>query len=417
MKSLMDTPVVLLVGARQTGKTTLARSLAGDREDAKYVSLDDLTTQGAAMTDPVGFIAGAETLTVIDEAHKAPRLFAAIKAAVDRDRRPGRFLLTGSTNVLFVPHVSDSLAGRMEIVRLAPFSQGEIEGVREGFIDAVFAEELSSATASAVRHDEEAMLWQRILMGGYPEVITRRDEERRHAWFASYLTTILQKDVRDLADVKGLTDMPRLLSILAARTSGLFNAAEVGREAGIPYATLQRYLALLEAVYLWQPLPAWSANLGKRLVRAPKAHLGDSGLTAHLTGAVEAGLAPQATWRGRLLEDFVVAELGRQAEWARTRVRLWHYHDTRRREADVILEDAAGRIVAIEVKAGATIDARDLASFRSLADDLGSRLRAAIVLYTGSETVPFGPRMFAMPVDALWHTGAVSNERERLARI
>lgn len=253
------------------------------------------------------------------------------------------------------------------------------------------------------------MLWRRVLAGGYPEAVARPDEERRQAWFASYLTAILQKDVRDLARIAGLTDLPRLLGILAARTSGLFNAAEAAREARIPYATLQRYLALLEAVYIWRPLPAWSANLGKRLVRAPKAHLVDSGLTAHLMGIREHGLAPQALLRGRLLEGFVVAELRRQATWAHPRVRLWHYRDTQQREADIVLEDAAGRIAAIEVKAGSTIDGRDLASLRSIAEDLGPRLHAAIVLYTGGETVPFGPRMFAMPIDALWRLGAGSN--------
>ncbi len=413
----MDTPVVLLVGARQTGKTTLAGILAAETAGSRYVSLDDLTTQAAAAADPEGFVAGSGALTVIDEAHKAPLLFAAIKSSVDRDRRPGRFLLTGSTNVLFLPQVSDSLAGRMEIVRLAPFSQGEIEGVREGFIDAVFAGDLSSATMSTTRHGEQTTLWRRILIGGYPEVVAREDEERRHAWFASYLTAILQKDVRDLARVAGLTDMPRLLAILAARASGLFNAADVAREARIPYATLQRYLALLEAVYLWQPLPAWSANLGKRLVRAPKAHLCDSGLTAHLMGLLQTGLAGQETLRGRLLESFVAAELGRQAAWARVRVRLWHYRDARRREADIIIEDAAGRIVAVEVKAGATIDARDFDSLHSIAEDLGPRLVAAIVLHTGEETVPFGPRMFAMPVDALWRLAAVANTCESAQRV
>jgi uncharacterized protein len=412
-KALRDTPVVMLVGARQTGKTTLARSIVADNPGSVYLSLDDLSTQAAAVADPVGFVGRRDVLTVVDEAHKAPALFVAIKAEVDRDRRPGRFLLTGSASVFFLPAVSDSLAGRVEILELSPFSQGEIEGVREGFLAAVFTEKpersLSDSFAERPSDAPGLPLIDRVLCGGYPEVTTRPDEERRHAWFSSYVMSILQKDVRDLARIAGLTDMPKLLSLLAARAGGLFSAAEVSREARIPYATLHRYLVLLQTVYLWAPLPAWSTNLIKRIVRAPKVHLCDSGLTAYLYGASQGDLMRRPTLWGSLLETFVVGELRRQAAWSRPRVSLWHYRDSRRREIDILLEDHAGRIVAIEVKAAATVEGRDFASITRIAEDLGPRFCAGIVLYDGVQAIGFGQRLFALPVSALWRLNALPN--------
>jgi AAA domain len=212
--ALRDTPVVLLNGARQTGKSTLARDIA-TKLGGDYITLDDTTVLSGAMADPAGFLRGLGTMTVIDEVQKAPALFPAIKIQVDTDRRPGRYLLTGSANVLLLPKISESLAGRMEIISLWPLSQGELRDRRESFIEHVFAPELRRLSRVTPQDLDVAAL---VATGGYPEAITRTDESRRHDWFNSYLTAILQRDVRDLANIEGLTDMPRLLSLLAARS-------------------------------------------------------------------------------------------------------------------------------------------------------------------------------------------------------
>lgn len=394
--ALADTPVVLLNGARQTGKSTLAVALAGEF-GMRYVTLDDATALAAASTDPLGFLKGLGTSAVIDEVQKVPALFPAIKALVDADRRPGGYLLTGSANVLMLPKLSESLAGRMEIISLAPLSQGELEGRREGFIDAVFRPgPLGNPGGEGVAPLD------RILAGGYPEAVSRPAGKRRDAWFASYLTAILQRDVRDLAHIEGLTDMPRLLSLLAARTSGLLNMSELSRSCGIPQTTLKRYLGLLEAAFLFQLLPAWSANLGKRLVKSPKIHLADTGLAAFLTGQTPARLASDPTCLGRLWETFAVNELKKQATWSEARVGLYHYRTTTGQEVDVVLENAAGSLVGIEVKAATTVVGKDFSGLRALAEDGGGRVVRGVVLYNGDQTIAFGDQLAAVPLSALW---------------
>lgn len=396
--ALADTPVVLLHGARQSGKTTLVREVAA-RSQATYLTLDDAGTLAVATRDPTGLISGTEGMLVIDEVQKAPGLLPAIKLSVDRDRRPGRFLLTGSAQVLLVPQVSESLAGRMEILTLWPFSQGEIGGSPEGFVDAVFGHR---APALEPQPPDGPALRHRLLRGGYPEAVERASEERRRAWFGAYITAILQRDVRDLSNIAGLTDMPRLLSLLAARASGLLNKAELSRESGIPYATLDRYLTLLEITFLLRPLPAWSGNLGKRLTRAPKVALCDTGLQAHLTGVTGERLDREPGLTGPLLEAFVAMELTKQATWSRTRAELFHFRTAAGREVDLVLEDGAGRVVGIEVKAAAGFGRRDLAGLRALAEDLGPRFHRGVLLYAGEGVVPAGDRLWALPVDALW---------------
>ena len=396
--ALSDTPVVLINGARQTGKTTLVRSLVRERVDARYFSLDDAAVLAAAAGDPTGFVAAGDGLVVIDEVQKVPDLLPAIKLAVDRDRRPGRFLLTGSAHVLTLPRISESLAGRIEILTLWPFSQGEIAGTPEGFVDAVFS---SDPPRLGDEPPGSPDLRTRVVLGGFPEVLERADEDRRRAWFASYVSTILQRDVRDLANIESLTDMPRLLSLLASRVSGLMNKAEISRDADIAYATLDRYLALLQMTFLFQPLAAWSGNLGKRLTKAPKVHLCDSGLAAHLMGMI-GGRPRDPTTIGPLIESFVAMELRKQASWARTQVSLYHFRTAARREVDLMLEDGAGRVVAIEVKASATFGKRDIGGLRSLAHDLGKRFHRGVLLYGGETVVPLGDRLQAMPISALW---------------
>jgi predicted AAA+ superfamily ATPase len=402
-EALRDTPVVLLNGARQTGKSTLVGSgMLGDHE-ARYLTLDEAGVLAAAEADPSGFLSGLEGPVILDEVQRSPGLFPAIKAEVDRDRRPGRFLLTGSANVLLLPRLSESLAGRMEILTLWPLSQGEIEGVKEGFVDAVFTGGLLSIPDGP---GGTPNLHERLLRGGYPEVLGRSSESRRRAWFGSYVTTILQRDVRDLSNIEGLTELPRLLSLLAARSASLVNYAELSRSASMPQSTLKRYVSLLEATFLVSTLPAWSSNLGKRLVRSPKLLLCDTGLISGMQGLSAERLASDPVLIGPLLENFVAMELRKQSAWSDTQPRLFHFRTQTGQEVDLVMENAAGRIVGVEVKASATVGARDFRGLRALAEASGDRFRRGIVLYTGKTAVPFGENLHALPVGSLWNKTA-----------
>lgn len=409
--ALADTPAVLLTGARQTGKSTLVQELAATVHPARYLTFDDAGVLAAAQADPAGFLAGLEGAVVLDEVQRAPELFLALKAAVDRDRRPGRFLLTGSANVLLLPRLAETLVGRMEVLTLWPFSQGEIEGLTEGFVDAVFADTLPHLTAT---RDGWPELLERMLRGGYPEVLERPTEDRRSAWFGSYITTLLQRDVRDLSHIEGLTAVPRLLALLAARTTALLNFSELSRSIAMPQSTLKRYLALLETTFLVQPLPAWSSNLGKRLVKAPKVILNDTGLITSLLALNRERLTVDRGLAGPLLENFVVMELRKQAAWSRTRTLLFHCRTQTGQEIDVVLEDSAGRLVGIEVKASATVSAHDFKGLHALAEMAGPRFQRGVVLYTGTEPLPFGARFQALPVQALWRLGSRTEQKRHV---
>jgi hypothetical protein len=394
---MTDTPVVLLTGARQTGKTTLAQAMAAG-SGARYFTLDDSATLALAAGDPSGFIRNLPGPVVLDEIQKAPSLFPAIKLAVDQDRRPGRFLLTGSANVMTLPRLSESLAGRMEVIPLYPFSAGELAGAAEGFVPRLFAGAIGSLKQAPASEDIAA----RLTRGGYPEAIQREAEDRRAAWFASYISTILQRDVRDLARVDALHSLPNLLKLLAARASGLLNLADVGRDAGLPHTTLTRYLALMETVFLVHRLPAWSRNLGQRLVKAPKLHLVDTGLACHLLGANSQRLSEDRPLLGRVLESFVVGELRRQISWTDSRTALYHFRTATGSEVDVLLEQPDGSVAGIEVKASATVGSSDFTALKALRDQLGQSFRAGVVLYLGDQIVPFGDKLWLAPMPALW---------------
>jgi len=402
LDALSDTPVLLLNGARQTGKSTLAQSIAEQAHPARYITLDTASVLAAVRHDAAGFLAGIDGAVVIDEVQKAPELFPAIKAEVDRRRKAGRFLLTGSTNVLLVPHLSESLAGRIEILSLWPFSQGELAGVEETFVDALFADKLPLQNAPA-ESESPLSLHGRIIGGGYPEAVGRTKADRRRAWFESYITTILQRDIRDLANIEGLISLPRLLAVAAARSPALLNFAELSRTLAMPQSTLKRYMTLREATFLIQHIPAWSGNLTKRLVKTSKLVMADTGLMAHLLGLNQERLAA-GEMIGPLFESFVIMELKKQITWSSTKPQMFHFRTQSGQEVDVVLEDRSGNLVGIEVKASATVHAHDFKGLRTLAEAAGKRFLRGTVLYSGTESIPFGDSLTALPVQRLWQT-------------
>jgi uncharacterized protein len=400
LEALKDTPVVYIQGARQTGKSTLVQAIAEGPHPAPYYSLDSAAVLAAAESDPEGFVAGLEGPAVIDEVQRAPGLALAIKSAVDKERTPGRFLLTGSANVMALPSVADSLAGRVELHTLWPFSQGELEGNRLSFAERAFA---GRATEPGARKEmKEAELLDRVLTGGYPEAQSRKKADRRGAWFESYITTILQRDVRDISNIENLAEVPKLLAILASRACSLVNYADIARSLTRPQSTLKRYMALLEATFLVRLLPAWSSNIGKRLIKSPKLLLADTGMLSHVLGLDDARAKQDRTLFGHVLENFVAMELVKQLTWSTAGFQLFHFRTTSGQEVDLVIEDRCGDIVGIEVKAGAKVEGKDFSGLRLLAELGGKRFRHGFVLYTGDSVVPFGNNLHALPIEHLW---------------
>ena len=396
--ALSDTPVVMLVGARQTGKSTLAEALVEQR-GATYSTFDAPRFLAAARADPVQFIEDLGDTAVIDEVQRVPEIFLPIKASVDRDRRPGRFLLTGSANPLFVPEVAEALAGRMEILTLWPFSQAELEEADGAALTELL---FSSQGPKGLLPVEREDLADRVVCGGFPEAVERGDNERRDQWFSSYITTILERDVRALVDISRLEEMPDLLTALALRSRGPTNRSALSQDLGIPVSSIDRYLVLLERIYLVRRLRGWHNRLGPRLVKSPKLLLCDSGLLCHLLRWDKEHLLSDPTSFGLALEGFVGMELAKAADLDPRDPRLMHYRTSKGVEIDFVLEAADRRVVAIEVKASSTVDAGDFRRFDRLRETLGPRFVRGVVFYTGEHVLPFGDRLEAWPVSTLW---------------
>jgi len=398
LEALSDSPVVLVHGARQTGKSTLVKDLADNVYPAKYLTFDDPGILSAARNNPYEFLSGYEDNLIVDEVQRVPEIFLAIKEAVDKKRKAGKYILTGSSNVLLLPKVSDSLAGRMEILNLYPFSQNEITGSDYNFIDEAFAKEFKMPAARRKKNDISA----RILSGGFPEMLTRKNRVRQDAWFKSYITTILQRDLRDIANVEKLSELPRLLNLFAARAGTLLNFAEISRSASIPQTTLRRYVSLLEAVFMIYLLPAWSGNLSKRLIKTPKLYLGDTGLLSHLIGfEKEKTTADPLSW-GRIVENFILLELLKQSSWSKFNLSLFYFRTASGHEVDLIIEHSSGSLVGIEIKASSKITADNFNHLKMFADETGKKFLRGFVFYTGNEPIPFAKNLFAMPLNILW---------------
>ncbi len=394
--ALTDTRVVLVNGARQAGKSTLVRLLAKDR-DAEWRNLDDPDTLAAATTDPSGFVDHPGVM-VIDEIQRAPELLLPIKAKVDQEFRPGGFLLTGSARVLGLRALPDTLPGRMETIELWPFSQGEIDDRPDGFIARLFADPDSVRHTSTVERREYA---ERIVRGGFPEAVARTSM-RRQRFFDSYIEDLITRDIRQLTDIERPAQMRALLRLVAARSGQLLVGRALGSDLQLGSHSVYRYLGLLEEVFLIKRVPAWSRNISARATGTPKVAFVDSGVAANLLGSDAHAIVRPGGMFGPLLEGFVLMELARQISWSHPSVELWHYRTRDGLEVDAVLEDRMGRVIAIEVKAASTVRSEDFRGLRHLAERLGEDFLAGIVLYTGKQTLSFGPRLRTMPVSSLW---------------
>ncbi len=395
--ALTDTPVVALLGPRQSGKSTLVRALAPNRA---YVSLDEEQSLRTAREDPVGFIAALPARVTLDEVQRAPGLLLAIKAEVDRDRQPGRFLLTGSANLLLLPKVGDSLAGRVEFVQLHPLTESEKErragALLQAFVSGHLAPRISGNEATPVNH-----LPERLVRGGYPPA-QLRSFERSRQWHRQYLRAVLERDVADVAHVRDASELGRLIEIIALRNAGLLNLSALGSELGMRRETAEQYLTVLERLFLVRRLPAWHRNEAKRLIKTPKIHLLDSGLAATLAGLETGDWTARRDRFGHLLESFVVQQFIAQAGWTDPDLRFWHYRDKDQVEVDLVIT-LGKRTWGVEVKAAATVTSADGNGLRRLAEQCGKDFQGGMILYAGKSTLPTADRrILAVPLSELW---------------
>jgi predicted AAA+ superfamily ATPase len=397
IEALADSPVVLIHGPRQSGKTTLAQ-MVGEPRGYTYVNFDDDVARAAAEVDPLGFVADLPERVILDEVQWVPELFTALKTAVDRNRVPGRFMLTGSTNILLVPKLADSLAGRMEILRLYPLAQCELERRQSGFLDILFE------GGFKIRRTERlaGQLAERITAGGYPAALARSTSRRRAVWYRDYLDAMVQRDVRDLTRISSLDALPRLLAMAAAETARLLNVSNLAAPFQLSRPTIRDYVTLLERIFLLEVLPPWHSNRLRRLIKTPKLHIGDTGLACALLGVVSDTLRADRPMLGQLLETFVFQELRRQASWHDDPMTFFHYRDKDGVEIDIIIERGAHSLAGVEVKATATVIEADFRGLRKLKNSVGKRFAGGVVLYDGEMTASFGDGLFAIPVRALW---------------
>jgi len=394
-EAMADTPVVMLVGPRQAGKTTLVRQLA--ERDMLYLTMDDEFTLFAAREDPAGMVRSLER-AVIDEIQRVPQMLLAIKKSVDEDRRPGRFLLTGSANLMFMPAVADSLAGRMETLTLLPLSQSELHGMSTNWLDCTFAGALPSVTIPLIGDG----LVDAVLRGGYPEAVNRASARRRSAWVRQYTDALIARDVRDVAGIDKLSHLPRFLRALAQMAGQMCNYTQLGGQVALDGKTAARYIGVFEQMYLLRRVEAWACNRLNRVVKTPKVQFIDSGLLATLMDFHAVAAQKDRTRFGLVLENFVFAELFKHATTAEGDYRLLYYRDHDQVEVDLVIENAAGQLVGVEVKAAATVRAGDLRGLRRLATVAGDAFKMGVVLYDGEETLPLGERLWAAPLSTLW---------------
>lgn len=397
LRFLEASPVVLLTGGRQTGKTTLIKEIAAEKK-CEFISLDNLRFLSSARQDPMGLLEQYPSPLIIDEIQRVPELALPIKLKVDENRTPGMYLLTGSSNPLVAPRLNDSLAGRMFILHLWPLSQAELRSSQPQFLELLFSPKWTPGKYERWSKDE--MIFT-LLKGGYPSVQTF-PLDLREEWFNNHLRTLLERDIQDLAQIKKLDELPNLLQLLAHRSGSLLNLAEISRTIGIPQSTLSLYFTLLEALFLIIRQPGWHKNPTKKMTKSPKLYGMDSGMIAYLMGIDKKRLLSDPSLLGRLLETFVVIEIEKLMGWSSLRLQSYHYRTATGIEVDLILENRAGELVGIEIKSGETIHSDDFKGLRHLKEEMGSSFIRGIVLYPGNDIVSFGENLYALPMSSLW---------------
>lgn len=397
LEALSDSPVVLIHGPRQCGKSTLAQ-LVADEMGFTYFTFDNDVQRAAAQADPVGYVADLPERAVLDEIQRVPNLFTSLKASVDARRQPGRFILTGSANILLVPRLADSLAGRMEILRLHPLAQSELARTETDFLSVLFGGRFKAGIYGG---REGRALAERVVGGGFPAALARSTGRRQAAWYRDYADTLVQRDIRDLTGIRSLEALPRLLALVAGHTACLANISELAAPFQVSRPTIREYVTLLSNIFLLDELPSWHSNRMKRLVKTPKLHMGDTGLACSLLGVDAEMLWADRPLFGRLLESFVYQELRRQACWHEDAVTFSHFRDKDKVEVDVVLE-SRGKLAGVEVKAGSTVTTDDFKGLRKLQDGAQKAFAVGVVLYDGEAVVSFGHNLFAVPISSLW---------------
>ena len=396
-EALSDTPAVLIHGPRQCGKTTLARTV-GEPRGYRYVTFDDDTVREAARRDPLGFVEDLPRRTILDEVQRVPEIFPSLKAAIDQRRTAGRFILTGSANVLLVPRLAESLAGRMGLLRLHPLAQCELEEKRPRFLEAL----LAGSFRTRITERLGPALAERIVGGGYPAALARRTPARRRAWYRDFVETQIQRDVRDLARLHSLDALPRLLTVAASYTAQLLNVSDLAAPFQMTRQTIHDYVTVLERIFLLDRLPPWYRNRLSRIVKTSKLHMGDTGLACALLGVDAAALSGARDRLGPLLETFVLQELRRQASWHSDAIDFFHYRDRDDFEVDIVIEHGAVAVAGVEVKAGASVTDADFRGLRKLRAAAGRQFTSGVVLYDGASLVRLDEDLFAVPLRLLW---------------
>jgi predicted AAA+ superfamily ATPase len=397
LAALKDTPVVCLLGPRQSGKSTLARTL---EPRYTYVTFDDSATLAFAQSDPTGFVAALPDPVILDEVQRAPELLRTIKQAVDRDRRPGRFVLTGSANLLLLPKLGDSLAGRMEMVQLHPLTAAEQARKPGRFLAELLGGRIKPQVGGP-KGGSPIDVAGRVVSGGFPEAVSR-PEARARAWHRQYLRTLIERDVQDVARVRDASAVARLIEMLALRTAELLNVTRLGNDLDLRRETVEAYIDVCERLFLVRRLLPWHRNDAKRLIKTPKVYLVDSGLAATVTGLTARDWDARRDRFGPLLESFVVQQLAAQAGWTDPDVRFWHYRDKDQVEVDLVI--TRGRDTwGVEVKAAATAMPGDGKGLRRLAEHCGRDYRGGALLYAGRSTFPLDQSgNLAVPLARLW---------------
>lgn len=398
VNSLQDTPVLIVVGARQVGKSTLLKNLLPIK--TTYVTLDDISTLSAARTDPGAFLSMHKSKTVvIDEAQLAPELMRTIKKVVDENRESGRFILSGSADIMTLPKLSESLAGRSEIFYMYPLSRSEILGKSGIFIDSIFATDfqLNQHTDCDFSH-----LANILYYGGYPEVLERKIE-RVSPWFKSYITAIIQRDMRNVSHISDITSIQKILELLARRSGNLLNVSDISRLSGVKNTTLQRYLSILETVFFIYRNKPWHKTIDAKLTKSPKVYMNDTGMLCYLLGiSLDDLIYKKSSFTEAIVENFVFNELQKQISWSHTKPDMYHFRTTNGEEVDIILESRNNKKIGIEIKSASSVTANDFEGLKKLQSIIHDDFHRGIVLYAGNDIIQFASNMFAIPITCIY---------------